>query len=147
MASYTISKIMLPNGDICNLQDTTYTAASTGAAGLMSAADKGKLDAMEVASTSEALAAVNLGILVQPTSKELSIGDTFYMTVVAEGVASYQWQYNNGSSWKDNSGDAAKTAAFSIAVNATRYNYFYRCMLTGVDGTVFYTDTCNMIRP
>ena len=44
MANYTINKIVLPNGDVCSLQDTTYSNATASAAGLMSAADKTKLD-------------------------------------------------------------------------------------------------------
>ena len=44
MANYTISAIQLPNGDTCSIRDTTYDAATTSAAGLMSASDKSKLD-------------------------------------------------------------------------------------------------------
>ena len=44
MASYTISKLMLPNGDECDIKDTKYSEATQSAAGLMSATDKAKLD-------------------------------------------------------------------------------------------------------
>ena len=44
MAEYTINSIQLPNGDICNIQDTTYNIATDTTDGLMSAADKVKLN-------------------------------------------------------------------------------------------------------
>ena len=62
---------------------------------------------------------------------------------------SYQWQYStdSGTTWKNNSGDKAKTATFSIAANATRYGYEYRCMLTGDADAVLYTDSVKIIGP
>lgn len=49
MAEYTISKIKLPNGDICNIKDEAHSNATTTDAGFMSKDDKAKLDYVTIA--------------------------------------------------------------------------------------------------
>lgn len=63
MATYTINSIVLPNGDTCELQDTTYPLAAINTNGLMSATDKVKLDGIEIAGFNEAMTYLNLPIL------------------------------------------------------------------------------------
>lgn len=53
MADYTISKIVTPSGDVCTIKDTTYSAATQSADGLMSSTDKTKLDSVEIATLAE----------------------------------------------------------------------------------------------
>ena len=86
-------------------------------------------------------------IITQPVDCEAAVGSNATFTVEATGVASYQWQYsmNNGTKWYDNSGDAAKTASFSIETTERRYDYIYRCVLTGKDGSTLYTDTVKIV--
>ena len=86
-------------------------------------------------------------ITAQPVDYAAAVGETATFTVKATGAASYQWQYNNGTSWKNNSGDAAKTNTFSIAASTTRYKYEYRCEVTGNDGSVVYTDSVKIVKP
>ena len=92
----------------------------------------------------EALAssAQAVSIQQQPLDSETAVGDMASFSVEATGVASYQWQYsmNGGKTWHNNSGDAAKTATFSIQATEARYGYKYRCKLTGADGTELITD-------
>ena len=55
MAEYTISKIKLPNGDICDLIDTTYSEVTQSTSGLMPSGDKSKLDGLEIATVQETM--------------------------------------------------------------------------------------------
>lgn len=63
MATHTISQIVLPNGDVCNLKGGSYSPATTTTDGLMSAVDKVKLDGIEVAGFNEAMVYMNLPIM------------------------------------------------------------------------------------
>ena len=88
-------------------------------------------------------------IVNQPLDSETAVGDMASFCVEATGVASYQWQYsmNGGSTWRNNTGDAAKTATFSIQATEARYGYKYRCKLTGADGNVLLTDVVAIVKP
>lgn len=53
MSTFTIKKIILPNGDVCKIKDDVTGTATTSSNGLMSSPDKTKLDGMVVATLSE----------------------------------------------------------------------------------------------
>ena len=53
MATYTIKAVQLPNGDLCNIIDTTYSTATESTDGLMSSSDKTKLNTIDVATLQE----------------------------------------------------------------------------------------------
>lgn len=73
--------------------------------------------------------------------------DSAYFLVLAENVASYQWQYryNESSSFTDlTSGSYVGTQHDSLLAAYTNpaYQYFsYRCELTDMCGNIYYTDT------
>ena len=85
---------------------------------------------------------IRANIITQPKSQAAVAGDTVTFSVEATGVASYQWQiYNDGSgTWSDLTWEGAKTATMTRTLNVNTVTYKYRCKLTGMDGTVVYTD-------
>lgn len=88
-----------------------------------------------------------LVIMAQPTDIKAAAGDTVTFTVMATGVASYQWQVGgtDGANWTDLTWDGAKTASMTHAMNETNITYVYRCKLTGVDGTELYTNVIKFL--
>ena len=88
-------------------------------------------------------------IVAQPIDYEVEVGETATFTVEATGVASYQWQYKRSStaSWANTSSTGATTETITVECNTTRYNYSYRCVLTGNDGTTLITDAVKMVKP
>ena len=87
-------------------------------------------------------------ITTQPSDFEGEIGDTATFTVVATNVKSYQWQYTSqGISWADSSASGNKTASMSISVSEARLAFQFRCAITGLDGSVIYTNGVRMIVP
>jgi hypothetical protein len=67
----------------------------------------------------------------------------YKFTVVAENVASYQWQISTdgGNTWSNSS----KTDTISFALTASRMGYKVKCILTGTDGTTKETRVCSII--
>ena len=71
--------------------------------------------------------------------------------VMALGVANYDWQYgSNGTNFYSLGGYEGWTGAaentLSLASNAN-VNWYYRCKLTGNDGTVMYTNVVRIVPP
>ena len=87
-------------------------------------------------------------ILTQPTNQTVAIDATCTFTINAVHVASYQWQYlPAGGTWTDGTGTADQ-ATFSFVVRSTSvYARYYRCKLTGTDGTVAYSDLVQVLQP
>ena len=81
-------------------------------------------------------AAAQAVITAQPTDCTAAVGETAKFTVTATGTGlTYQWQYDNGSGWKNSSATGAKTAALSIEATAARDGQKYRCLVTAGSGT------------
>lgn len=91
----------------------------------------------------------NAGIVIttQPADINANAGDTVTFSVVATGVASYQWQVGgtNGANWTDLTWTGSNASSMSHTMNETNIKYVYRCRLTGSDGTVLYTNTIKFI--
>ena len=82
-------------------------------------------------------------IINQPENAKGNVGDNVSFTVDATGVSSYQWQYSKTGtgSWKNCGEASAKSATLEVTniADSTKALYF-RCVLTGTDGTTQYTD-------
>ena len=90
-------------------------------------------------------------IVDEPVDCEANVGEEATFTVNATGVASYTWQYRTSStgSWRAmySSATGADTATLTTEATATRYNYEYRCKLTGEDGTTLTTVAVKIVKP
>ena len=101
----------------------------------------------EVASKS---AVLNIGsaaeITSQPENVTAAVGNVVKFAVAANNAHAYQWQYsrNGGASWLNTNMTGATTAELSVEVLNNRNGYQYRCMITGTDGTVIYTDAATL---
>ena len=63
------------------------------------------------------------------------IGENAVFTVKAAGKnLKYQWQYNNGSGWRNSTQEGCKTAALSVPVTNYRDGQQYRCVVTDAAG-------------
>ena len=88
-------------------------------------------------------------IIREPDDYVGRVGDTCRFTVVATGMASYQWQYcTNGYSWKSSSATGNATPTMEIGFAQERYNtYSYRCKMTDSGGNSYYTRPVRMAVP
>lgn len=88
--------------------------------------------------------AVLEGIVItkQPESQAAVAGDTVTFHVEATGVASYQWQFStdDGATWNNLTWTGYNTATMTRTMTANAIQHQYRCKLTGLDGSVVYTD-------
>lgn len=79
---------------------------------------------------------VQVKITKQPTSVTQAAGTTAKFTVTASGTnLTYQWQYNDGSGWKDSSFSGNKTSTLNVTVETKRNGYKYRCVIKSSNGT------------
>ena len=86
-------------------------------------------------------------IVTQPTNQTGDIDETVTFTVVANNVASYQWQFKPGVAWQNSSSTGYNTASLEVEVTSQRYGYDYRCRITGKDGSVITTDVVKILAP
>ncbi|MCQ2500161.1 MAG: hypothetical protein MJ117_02310 [Lachnospiraceae bacterium] len=94
----------------------------------------------------EAAPSRDLVITEQPVNANGKIGDTVTYHVTAENAASYEWQYSkNGTKWYKSTLSTAATDTVSLKINSTTKGNLYRCKVTGVDGTVQYTEIAGLI--
>ena len=78
-------------------------------------------------------------IMVQPSNKTASPGDTVKFTVQATGGdLTYQWQFKapGTSTWYNSGAAGAKTASLEVAATTARNGQQYRCIVTNALGTV-----------
>lgn len=89
------------------------------------------------ATSNAAVIKVNATITRQPENAELTVGKNAVFTVAAEGAGtlSYQWQYNDGSGWKNSTAKGANTASVSMEIKASYENIKYRCVVKSSNGT------------
>ena len=88
-------------------------------------------------------------ITKQPVDATANVGESVTFAVEATGVATYEWQYKAGSSWKAmySSAQGKNTATLKTEASDARYKYEYRCKLTGENGETLYTDTVKIVKP
>ena len=92
-------------------------------------------------------------IVTQPTNQTVAEGENAVFSVVANNVTAYLWKYRAGQtgSWRDitpgGSITGIDTATLTVPNNAQRYTYYYRCTLTGKDGSTINTDLVQIIEP
>ena len=89
-------------------------------------------------------ASSTISITSQPVNAKGNAGDNVSFTVEASGVSAYQWQYSKTGvgGWKS-CGEATANEATLELLNitaSTKATCYFRCMLTGTDGTAEYTD-------
>lgn len=99
-----------------------------------------------VTTVAAALIAASFVILEQPLDVEAAIGANGTFSVVARGAVGYLWQYYtpNNPTWRDST---VTTPDYTLEVTAARYTYKYRCKVTGIDGSVIYTQPVKFISP
>ncbi|MBQ3941060.1 MAG: immunoglobulin domain-containing protein, partial [Oscillospiraceae bacterium] len=86
------------------------------------------------------VSAAKTTITKQPANVTAAVGTTAKFTVTATGaVLKYQWQYDNGSGWKNSSASGYNTATLSVEVTAARDGQKYRCVVTGTNGSATST--------
>ena len=84
-------------------------------------------------------------ITSQPEDATAAAGATATFTVAATNVLNYQWQYTkNGTEWFTTTMTGAKTATLEVAATSGRNGYQYRCMITGENGDVIYTNAVTL---
>ena len=92
-------------------------------------------------------------IVTQPTNQTAAVGDNAVFTVVANNVTEYIWKYRAGStgSWRDITPGGTitgiDTATLTVPATETRYGFYYRCTLTGKDGSTINTELVQIIEP
>ena len=88
---------------------------------------------------------IKAAITAQPASVEAASGTAANFTVKATGLnLSYQWQYNNGSGWKNSNGTGATTNTLTINAKSTYNNWQYRCIITDGNGAKTNSDAAKL---
>lgn len=87
-------------------------------------------------------------ITTQPTDATVAIGQRALFTVIAENVRSYKWQVKvPDGEWTDSGSPGNATYRLNVEATEARYTYQYRCKITGLDGTIIYSDAVKMVPP
>ena len=95
--------------------------------------------------TKPALLCLGIGIVTQPQSQSVKTGSYVTLSVEAVGVQSYQWQWTaNGVTWTNNTGAGYNKPSMVFKMTASFVGRQYRCMLTGEDGSVLYTNPATL---
>ena len=83
-----------------------------------------------------------LTITSQPQSVETVPGKSTVLSIAVENGNKYQWQYysRKNYTWKNSRAEGAKTANLKIVPNPYDDNLRYRCIVTGINGDVHYSD-------
>ncbi|MBR6834798.1 MAG: leucine-rich repeat protein [Oscillospiraceae bacterium] len=79
----------------------------------------------------------NITIVTNPSDFSGTVGTYAKFTVVVSGGSNltYQWQFNNGSGWRDSSSTGYNTNTLTIKVTEARNGQQYRCVITSSDGS------------
>ncbi len=86
-------------------------------------------------------------ITVQPTDQQVAAGETATFWVRAAHASAYQWQSSDdGKTWSNLSGEAAKQDRYSVTASASLIGKKrYRCAITGPDGKKAYSAAVTMV--
>lgn len=94
---------------------------------------------------------VPIKITTQPADQTVGVNENAVFTVEAEGEGlTYQWQHmtTTGSTWlttaDSTSASGAQTAELTVKAQSYRNGYQYRCMVTGADGSVVYSEVATL---
>ncbi len=86
------------------------------------------------------------GITEQPTDILANIGETVTFVLAANGADSYQWYYSkDGNNWFKSGQQGSTTDHLTIKVTAEKYNYLYRCIVTGESGNTITSDVVEIL--
>ena len=91
-------------------------------------------------------------IVTQPTNQTVAYEGTCTFEVVAVNAVSYQWQRKNPAvsqtAWANTSLAGNKTDTLTFTVSLSEYyTYYFRCKITGKDGSIIYTNEVQVIQP
>lgn len=89
-----------------------------------------------------------LSITSQPQDYVGEIGDTASFTIAAAGdTVHYRWYVstNGGASWTECWFDGYDTATLSVALNASRMNLVYRCVVSDIAGNTLTSNTVGVV--
>ena len=87
-------------------------------------------------------------ITQQPEDVTAAIGEAVTFTVKATGAESYQWQYHNGSTWKNcSAANGGQSTTYTTAASETRYKYTYHCVITDKAGEEHITNDVKILEP
>ena len=89
-------------------------------------------------------------IVTQPVDCIAATSTNASFTVVANNVSGYQWQYKateSSTTWTSSGAAGNKTDTITFNVTETRYAWRLRCQITGLDGSVIYTDVVKVVPP
>lgn len=89
-------------------------------------------------------------ITKQPESQAIMQGDYACFSVEAENISlvtvPYQWQYSkDGVNWYNSSATGSRTNTLSVKSSKTNRSYYYRCVITGLDGNKKTTSKVGMV--
>lgn len=88
-------------------------------------------------------------IITQPTDQTVAIGSDCTFALTAVNVAEYKWQLKGASmgNWISSTATGYNTDTLTLEVASKHYGYQYRCKITGLDGSVIYSDIVHIIEP
>lgn len=82
-------------------------------------------------------------ITAQPENRTCAVGEVAAFTVAATNAYAYQWQYQtpSGTAWRSTTAEGNTTAAVNVTVKSNNNGYKYRCVITGLDGRQYISNT------
>lgn len=91
-------------------------------------------------------------LLLQSDHVYAAVGDTVTFRAGVINAASWQWQYgSNGTRFFDlpttSPYETSTTDTLTFELTSSNVNWFYRCMVTGNDGAVIYTNVVRILPP
>ena len=109
--------------------------------------DKSGTKTVKVASDAAAIhTAFDGKITKQPSDFSGLIGKKATFTVETEGSnLTYQWQYNNGSGWKNSNSTGYDTASMTVKITEARNGQLYRCIIKNSNGKQIISDEAKII--
>ena len=89
-----------------------------------------------------------VAITSQPENYTGAVGTNAVFAVTASNAYAYQWQYarKGSSTWYTTTAEGNKTPDLTVEITSGRNGYQYRCMITGLDGNIYYTDIATLTR-
>ena len=87
-------------------------------------------------------------IIQQPEDFTGAMGEEAYFTVIAENIAVYEWEFRTATgspNWQHSNISGTATNQAHVAISTARLKYLYRCKMTGIDGTIIYSNPVKMI--
>ena len=102
----------------------------------------------EIVEVESAEAGSSIVITKQPESVKAEVGETVTFTVEATGATGWQWQYSKDQeNWYNTGLSGSRTATISVPVIESRYGFYWRCVLTGTDGTTLASSGALLSKP